>query len=148
MIYEIINPSDPYTLECDRFDVATAAIFLLGNGRLSLRGDDEAHCSPLCLFGGMREWFVERFGEELEPFIEGNMVALAIALDSVLIGDAHDRRDYYKALALITDLENRVKWRDGYLDRRRSSMNNIGGAAYRLAAQLREAADRAKAVPA
>ena len=142
MIFEIVNPSDAYTMESDDKAVACAASLLLCS-KFGLRliapvGTVNEHFSmPPFIFGGWREWFLEQFRVDIEQFIEANLARIADALDSVLIGDAKDRTDFYRALELIDDPAKKQKWREEYLDRRRSSMNNIGGSAMRWAAGIR-----------
>lgn len=53
MICEIINPSDPSTLETDNFLAAAVGILIVGNGNLGLStaGEDgEGQSSPI-MFG-------------------------------------------------------------------------------------------------
>ena len=141
MIYEIINPSDPYTIKGE-FKIAVLSTIVLGEGMYSLQPEsgDEEHM-PLFLFGGAMEWLKERFGQDfdLPAAIHAHAVEIADCLDTVLIGSFGDRRTYEDGLSLITEEPNRIKWRDRWLDERRSSMNNIGGRAYQLAVKLREA---------
>ena len=40
MVYEIINPSDPYTLVSEREDLACAAAFLFGSGAYGRESQD------------------------------------------------------------------------------------------------------------
>ena len=54
MLFEIINPSDPYTLETDSYAAAVAAVCILGEGKYGL---DPIGCDvpkvPLALFGDL-----------------------------------------------------------------------------------------------
>ena len=40
VLYEIINPSDPYTLKADDFKIAAAACLILGDGQYGLESED------------------------------------------------------------------------------------------------------------
>lgn len=140
MIYEIINPSDPYTIKGE-FKIVCLATCLLGEGSYALESESGDEHMPIFLFGGAMEWLKEKFGADfdLPAEIRDRSVEIADCLDTVLIGRFQDRKTYEDGLRLITDEQNRTKWRDRWLDERRSSMNNIGGRAYQLAARLREA---------
>lgn len=139
MIYEIINPSDPYTMVADDFKVAAAAVLLLGRGKLGLScEEDHKQHVPVMLFGGAEEWLKEHDLEDLGGFIEAHRAEVAEALESVLIGSESDRKTFDKVIACISDPGDRQKARDTYHDQKRSSMNDIGGAAWEYAADLRK----------
>lgn len=126
MIFEIINPSDPYTLESDDLEIASVAVVVLGRGQYGMRqiDGDKKFEMPIFLFGGEDEWFKENFGDNAEVVIgrcfEGKKEQLAAALDSVRIGGIEDR--------------NKSKEEH---DKVRSSMNNIGKVAWKYAENLR-----------
>jgi hypothetical protein len=119
MKFEIINPSDPYTMEADDLEIAAVAVSILGNGKYPLKGLDDARGQdvPAFLFGGHNEWFTEKFGGDYkqiaERAIETRADALARAFESVTLQSE-----------------------------RRSSMNNIGAraAAYALDVRAKVAA--------
>ena len=116
MRFDLVNPSDPYTFEADDHEIAAVAVCLLGNGKYmaDALGDDadKDNHVPAFLFGGHDEWFVSRFGASYESTAERVLKtrcdALARALESVTLGREE-----------------------------RSSMNNIAGAAQRLAKAVR-----------
>lgn len=64
MKFEIVNPSDPYTMEADDLQIAAVAVCLLGNGKYMAKGQgrDDGQDVPFFLFGGVDEWFIEKFG--------------------------------------------------------------------------------------
>jgi hypothetical protein len=64
---------------------------------------------------------------------------MAEILDSVLIGPVAQRADAESMLALLPE-DQRASWLAERHDRRRSSMNDIGAAAWDLANRLREQA--------
>lgn len=129
MIFEIINPSDPYTLEANDFEVASVAVVLLGQGAYGMKqlDGDKSLEIPIMMFGGADQWFTDNFGDNAETVI-GRVVnekclQLADILDSVRIGG----------------LEDREKGED-YRDQRRSSLNDIGRRANLYTKNLREKA--------
>lgn len=143
MLYEIINMSDPYTIECPSLEVAAVACFALGRGAFGFEcKDDETKSVPIFLLGGAEQWVREKFDcaiEDLVNLVTNDKAAeLADALDSCLIGDAHDRFEYNEAVKLIDDPEKREQFRARRHEDRRSSLNNIGARAYRIARNIRE----------
>lgn len=137
-IWEIINPSDKYTLSTDDHKLAALVICLIGEGKY---GGDEVSGDrkvPLFLFGGHDEWFQANFGQTFEEALSTcDKGALADVFDTVLIGGIADRMSYEKGIELISAPEKRIEWRDHWHDNRRSSMNNIGVRAWNIAANLR-----------
>lgn len=136
-VYEIINPSDPYTLECDDLAVATLAVVLLGRGHYGLNDENDQNIVPIMLFGDSGSWFQQQFGKTLEELLKATSKdKIADCLDSVIYGSFGDRRRYLTALNLIDDPEKQAEWARTWHDQR-SSLNDIGGRAKRLAAHLR-----------
>jgi hypothetical protein len=149
MIFEIVNPSDPYTLECDDFKIAAAGIMLLGRGKLGLSTEegDEKHQMPPFIFGNdemVTKWFADIGIPSLGEFIDGHREEIATMLETVLIGSERNRRTFEKVLACISDPVERAKARAVYQDEKRSSLNDIGGAAWDLAKRLRASAGNGK----
>lgn len=111
MIYEIINPSDPYTIEGDDIAVVCVATAILGEGAYGLQTADGAEVMPILLFGRDETWFPERFGASFSELLQATpRDVLAACLESVKLG-----RD------------------------EPSSLNNIGAHAAALGRMLREA---------
>jgi len=116
MRFNLVNPSDPYTLEADDLEVAAVAVCLLGCGKYpaDALGDDadKSNNVPAFLFGGHDEWFQARFGGTYEAVAERCLKeradAIARCFESVTLGRAE-----------------------------RSSMNNIGALARKLAQAVR-----------
>lgn len=139
MIYEISNPSDAYTLVCDDFKVAAAAVLLLGEGHYGLKPlDHNAPGVPIFIFGGADAWLKENGLDPLGDFIDAHRLAIAACLESEMIGDASDRATFTKMLDAISSSEDRERARLAYHDERRSSLNNIGKRARAIAKRLRE----------
>lgn len=126
MQFDIINPSDPYTMTACDLEVAAVAVCLLGNGRYGLHGlgpDSNARVPMFFGPGSADGWFQESFGDSYEAVatrcLEDRPGALIAAFESVTLGQAE-----------------------------RSSMNDIGGRAAQLAQSLRAAATvKAEAAP-
>lgn len=117
MRFDLVNPSDPYTLEADDLEVAAVACCLLGNGKYGLTGlgEDAGQDVPVFLLGGHDEWFVKKFGMDYETTathcLEHRNDDLARAFESVKLGRAE-----------------------------RSSLNDIGGKARDIAQAIRRKA--------
>jgi len=114
--YKIINPSDPYHLTADDLVLAGIAAFLLGSGKYALEASDGSEGVPLFLVGGHDEWFAahgaQSFESALEAALEERTEELARIFDSVT------------------------------LEGTRSSLNDIGATAARLATGIRERASQ------
>ncbi|KKM88914.1 hypothetical protein LCGC14_1253980 [marine sediment metagenome] len=134
MLCEIINPSDPYTMECENFVVGAVAVCLLGGGKLGLDSEDGEHSTPV-LFG-WDDWFKEQGISDLPSFLKQNKPAIADALDSVRIGDTKDRLAEVAATKYMTP-EDAEKYRAKIHNNRRSSMNDIGSRAWQMAKALK-----------
>lgn len=150
MLYEIINPSDKYTLEAESHEIACIACVFLGRGQYSLEPQDGSDLGcPFFMFGNdPDQWWKETFGRTLSEALDGcDKAELAKCLESVLLGSYEDREVYDAAIAAIDDAEKaeafRRKWHD-----KRSSMNDIGGNARRLAVHFSKIATAEKAAEA
>lgn len=137
MIYEIINPSDPYTIEGEH-QVCCVATCILGEGWYGLRNGDGSEAMPIVAFGVAETWFPKVFGKTFSDLLHATPPEqLAACLDSVLCCSLKERQAYEDALALIEDEGKRQSLRAKWLNERRSSLNNIGRRAYGLAQSLR-----------
>lgn len=117
MKFELINPSDPYTIEGADLMIVAVAACLLGDGRYGLDGLGEAEGvnMPIFILASADEWFREKFSMNYEGAatycVHKRGEELAQALDSV---------------TLVSD--------------RRSSLNDICWKAQQMARAVREAA--------
>lgn len=139
MIFEIANPSDAYTIEGEILPCGVATMFL-GEGKYGLKDERGETAMPIFLFGGHEPWLKENGGESLDAYVSGHRAEIATALESVLIGDFADRKRMLGVLACISDPVERAAAQAAWHDERRSSMNDIGARAVRLAKRLREPA--------
>jgi hypothetical protein len=114
--FEIINPSDPYTMEAEDLEIAAVAVSFLGAGRYALQGigKDAGTDVPIFLFGGHDEWFAEKFGMDFDAtsthVLDHRAEALATALDSVTLGRA-ERSSLNNIKATAQALSNAVRKR-------------------------------------
>lgn len=138
-IYELINPSDPYTFEAESIEVAGAAVVYLSTSfgaREVGCEDDEGESTPT-LFG-WEEWLKDRGIDS--DWIAAHRTEIADALDSFLIGDPATRQDVEDMLAELPP-DKREAWKAKRQDRHRTSMSKIGEAATDLAQRLRARTD-------
>jgi len=134
-LYELANPSDPYTFYAPSVEVAGVAAAMLSTSFGATPVDGNGESSPV-LFG-WEEWMKEK-GIDNE-WIAEHKLAIADALDSFLIGDPNRRADVESMLEMLPD-DKKAEWRGSRQDRNRTSLNQIGESAYKLAKQLREPA--------
>jgi hypothetical protein len=133
-VYELINPSDPYTFEAPDILVAGVAVCMLSSAFGANRISDDIDESTPVIFG-WQEW-LDSHGIDA-AWVKAHRAEIADALDSFLIGDANGRVDVQTMLAELPE-EKREAWRAQRQDRHRTSMNKIGEGAYVLAKQLRD----------
>ena len=150
ILYEISNPSDPYTIAPESFLPGAIGVLLVGNGAYGMKPIDagaDTESLPIFILGGAREWVKEKTGSDLDDWLRvpANARAVADALDTVLIGNKRDREELEEALALMPEGLERTAYIAGWKDRRRSSLNNIGAAAANLVLGLRALADEQEA---
>lgn len=131
-LYELINPSDPYTFRANSVEIAGAATVLLSTQFGAKPVDGEGEGTPV-LFG-WEEW-LKAHGIDRD-WIDAHALEIADALDSFLIGNPHTRADVESMLAELPP-EKREAWRLKRQGRHRTSMSQIGEAAYEMAARLR-----------
>jgi hypothetical protein len=142
ILYKIVNPSDPYTIEAPSLDVAAMSAILLGQGSYKFESLDGGEDVPMFSYGGGDKWCQEHFKEDLMEMsnrvMDTKLSEVADCLDSVLYGDAEDRLEF---LAATEDMD-RPNFEATRILRQQdkcSSMNDIGSHAYKLAAKLRKA---------
>lgn len=138
MLFDIINPSDPYTMKADSLLTAAVAICLLGEGKLAIKQLDGDANVPIFLFGGHDEWFTKNLGGTFQAVLNNvtDSPELADCLDSVLLGGQEERQQFEQELQLL-EPEQRDEYRNLWHDERKSSDNDIGRRAWRMAQHLR-----------
>lgn len=143
-VYEIINPSDPYTFRADSDKVAVAVVLLTGEGQYSGKrmrdGEDIGGMIAFLGKAGSEKKLAEDFGD-FGVWLKAHRGEVIAALDSVLCMGASDRFLYETAFEGLADDEARLAFRDKVHDERRSSMNDIGAYAWQLAERFRKASE-------
>ena len=139
--FEIINPSDTYTIKGEQV-VCDVAALLLGNGKYGLEGAKEPNLGLVAFMAPAKQEakIQEVLGCVLGEWINANGEALADALDSVVIGN---RRLFDSMMEHVTD-ENRAEAAAKWHDENRSSMNDIGTRARAMSESLRAEAGAAQ----
>lgn len=142
MLYELINPSDPYTCRADDPKAAMAVALVLGNGKMGLRDQEGEEYATLIMFmkeDALEEHLVHLFGEGgLGGFMEANAPAVADCLDSVMSVGFSERRTFDEAIKAIESDDRRDEYRAKIHDANRSSVNDFASYAWKYAASLRE----------
>lgn len=142
MLFEIVNLSDPVTIEADDEKVAMAAVLMLGEGNYGLRAEDGRLVMPVLLLlneAQLDAWMVENLGFAvvgLSDFAEAHIAQIVACYETALVGDLQTRRSIIAALKAGGG--DFAKARDTWNDEQRSSMNDICGACFRRAAHLRK----------
>ena len=134
-LYELVNPSDPYTFYAPSVEIAGLVSAMLSPSFGASPVDGEGESSPVMF--GWNEWMKEKGIDD--EWIAEHKLAIADALDSFLIGNANRREDVESMLEMLPD-DKKAEWRDSHQNRNRTSLNQIGESAYKLAKQLREPA--------
>lgn len=136
MIYELINPSDPYTFKADTYEIAALTTLCMGvsYGAKPQTGDNEV---PVLLFGDPEKWYKKNFNRTVEEGLKANWEKVAEALSSMLYGDFDDRSVYESAMEAITD-EDKQKAFSESRHNRQSSLNDIGSYARQLGKSMME----------
>jgi len=142
MLFELVNPSDPYTFKTDDSKVAEVVALLVGNGKMGLTDEKGEKYDTMILFLNEEQTethLTETFGEGgLAGFVDANLKAVADALDSVMSFGFTERRTFELAMEAIETEERREEYRAKVHDKNRSSMNDFGTYAWKMAKQLRE----------
>lgn len=141
MLYKIVNPSDPYTIETPSLDVAVMTAILLGQGEYSFEPITDGERVPIFAFSGGDKWCQEHFKEDLMELsnrvMDTKLGEVADCLDSVLYGDAQERVEFLESTKDLDRSTFQAERAMRQMDRC-SSMNDIGSHAYRMAAKLRK----------
>ena len=139
MICQIINPSDPYTLDTEDFDAAALCVRHVGREAYGLRSivsaaDPEELCTPV-LFG-WSEWARGRYLPSPAEYIAEHWLVMAQACESVWIGPVELRQILISAAQYMAP-EAFLEFRQEQYDRQRTSLTRIGEAFWQYGAQLR-----------
>jgi hypothetical protein len=155
MLFSIINPSDPYTMEAPDLEIAAVAVCLIGNGKYALReiSGDQSGFVPMFPFGGHDAWFMKQFDRDFSASVKvvsetpARRTQLIKALASVNIGDIHYRREFDQKAALCTTPEEAAALWYSHHDAKRTSENDIGRRAWALGQAVLESSPVADPAP-
>ena len=135
MLYELVNPSDPYVFQADSFPVAVTTAWLISSMYEAKPEDGDDYFGIPAFMEDPAKEYKEQFGDSIEDFINKHNAEIVDALQSLVLGGFKDYRRYLLAVEMIDDPEKlmafRERWNDG-----RSSMNNIGKCAEKIACLL------------
>ena len=116
MIYTIVNPSDPVTIEADDKKVAIMAAMLLGQGLYGLKDENDELVMPILRFlgeEGTKEFLNETFGGKDETatgaFIKEHTREIGECFMSAFIGDIDKKRVFNNLTAEISKTEKQTK---------------------------------------
>jgi hypothetical protein len=151
MLYEIINPSDPYHFEANDLEIAAVCISVLGEGmyaahpvqkgKYGSESVEGAEKVPIFMFGSQDKWFKKHFNktfsESFDAVLKTRKNELAEAFESVKIGSLEDLEVYNDAMNAIDDDKKKDAFRKKWIDHKQSSLNDIGGRARILAKNTR-----------
>lgn len=135
MLYELVNPSDPYVFQADSFPVAVTTAWLISSMYEAKPEDGDDYFGIPAFMEDPAKEYKEQFGDSIEDFINKHNAEIVDALQSLVLGGFKDYRQYLLAVEMIDDPEKlmafRERWNDG-----RSSINNIGKCAEKIACLL------------
>lgn len=80
MMYQLLNPYDPASLDAPNNAIALAAAVVMGGVKFSVRCQVTGHTCPN---GDLDVWFVRETGLTIRAFLEIHRLAVATALESV-----------------------------------------------------------------
>lgn len=150
-VYEIVNPSDPYTMVASDDRIAALACIILGGGKYCPKNRAGESSGPFFMFGDSEalfgSWLRETFPRETAGSADVAVVfaavmavhgeAVAAALESVLIGGFKERDLVTLALSKMPDPVDQAEYLAKLHDVKRTSMNDIGTRALELAKRTR-----------
>lgn len=137
-IYALVNPSDAVCFDTDDEEALAAGILVLGEGWYGLTRDDGSEALPLRPFGDAAEEVAKKCVTFLNS--PSNLRRSATALRTILYCSISDRKALESAFSDLPDAQ-RIEAIRRFNDSKRSSMNDIGARALRLADQFEKAAE-------
>lgn len=148
MIFEFINPSDPYHFEAPDLEIAAVVTFILGKGKGAAHEIDAAKDEsellevPIFLFGGAEKWIQEQFGKPVDKFFEyvkkDRRQDLITSLESVTIGSFEDYGVFWTTMNEFIKPDKKEEYKRAYHDGKLTSMNDFGSYAWAVAKDLKE----------
>lgn len=147
MLFNVVNPSDPYTMDAPDLMSAAVAVCLIGEGKYGLTQIDavdgeQPKIVPVFLLTSHEDWFTEHFGQGFADTLTvatsaEHMPNLIKALDSLVYGHQEDRAEFLRQLQAQPPAERedfRLRWQA----ERRTSTAQIAEHAWGMAAYFRK----------
>jgi hypothetical protein len=152
MIFEFMNPSDPYHFEAPDLEIAASVTLMLGSGQAAAHCvDDETVKVPLFMFckeADADKWFVKNVGctmrESAERLKKNRMPEVVAAFRSFTIGKLGDYKSFQTAMKLIGDKKKQNQYRKEYHKAKLTSLNDYGTYAWKLADELEKPSKKPK----
>lgn len=142
IMYNLINPSDPYTFVAKNREVAALTVLSFGlvYGAMAENGDSDLDVPVFLLTGSeaAEHWYLSMFNRSVSEGFKDLKKDVISALDSFVIGNCDDRKKYEVALKYIKD-KDKENFKKEWQEAERSSLSEyIGCKAYQLAEKLRK----------
>lgn len=142
MIYELINPSDPVTIQAEDDKVAAAVALIVGKGAMGLFRTDGygngIQVLPIMIFcdkSQLDEYLRELGIHDMSKFIVEKINEIIDCLESALVGSASDRVAIMEVCSQQGDVKKAMRvWNES----KRTSMNDICGACHGFANEFRK----------
>ena len=88
IVYETVGPDGATRLDCADFEIAAAAVLLVGQGGIGADPTSgQGESVPIFLLGGAGDWFQDRFGRLVGQAVVDRSAEVAAALDSMEVID-------------------------------------------------------------
>jgi hypothetical protein len=138
MLYEVNNPSDPISFECEDDTVAAVAGLFLGEGFYGVEDEQGKRVLPVLAFGGeasLQAWLKEQ-KLNLDEFMAIRSLDVAACLESTMVAQPGMRAAVLAAIG-TEDPNERLAAIRRFNDKKRSSLNDIAARAHAMAKALR-----------
>lgn len=131
MLFELINPSDPYVFEAKDLEVATLTVMAL-SPVYGAATEDEQFRVPVLFLLNPDEWFEETFGRSVSEAMSKRAKEVADALLSMTYGTFSDYELYQDTMKLLDSPEKKEAYAKRW-NSQRSSLNAIADVSHRMA---------------
>lgn len=140
MIYDLVNPSDPYTFEASSKEVAALVVIRLSTNYGAKAVNEEDNIPVFICFNAeeIQKWYKDTFGRTIEEGARTLRSEIIKGFESFVLGDRKERECYEAAIAAIDDPQKRSTFITKWDDIKRSSLNNIGGRACEIAQEMKK----------
>lgn len=129
-IYDIVNPSDPVTIEAEDREVAQLVCLMLGSGAYALDDEQGEQVLPLFLGDGTFEPWAHEHAFDVQRITDEKRQAIVACLRSAMCADINDRA------AITAAVNGDPAALRRYNEAKRSSLNDICGYAHTIADRM------------